>query len=74
MGWITDGFFEATEKYTGSGIGDDEYSFGVDGDRCLSWYNGSKKFGQKWKKGDVIGFAFDTNAKSFTVSVNGSHE
>ena len=45
MGWITDGFFEATEKYTGSGIGDDEYSFGVDGDRCLSWYNGSKKFG-----------------------------
>mmetsp|Transcript_96936 Transcript_96936/g.145212 ORF Transcript_96936/g.145212 Transcript_96936/m.145212 type:complete len:89 (+) Transcript_96936:1870-2136(+) len=24
--------------------------------------------------GDVIGFAFDTNTKTFTVSVNGSYE
>lgn len=45
MGWITDGFYQASENYTGSGVGDDAYSFGVDGDRVLSWYNGNKKFG-----------------------------
>jgi len=35
----------ATEDFTGSGIGDDAYSFGVDGQRVLSWYNGNRKFG-----------------------------
>ena len=41
MGWFTDGFFPAsTEKEIAEkGIGDDIYSFGVDGHRVLSWYN-----------------------------------
>ena len=54
------------------GIGDDAYSFAVDGDRALSWHNGSYKLGSKWNDKDVIGLAFDTKAKSFTVSVNGN--
>ena len=37
MGWITDGFMQATENYTGRGVGDDAYSFAVDGYRVLSW-------------------------------------
>ena len=64
----------ATEDYTGSGIGDDSYSFGVDGGRILSWHNANRKFGSEWKDGDVIGLAFDTKAKLFTVSVNGNYE
>lgn len=63
MGWITDGFYQASENYCGTGIGDDAYSFGVDGDRLNSWYDGSKEFGSEWKDGDIIGLAFDTNAK-----------
>ena len=45
MGWFTDGFFPATENNTNMGIGDDSYSFGVDGVRVLSFYKESKKFG-----------------------------
>ena len=33
----------------------------------------NKYFGSKWKNGDVIGFAFDTKAKLFSVSVNGDY-
>jgi len=33
MGWITDGFKAPTEAYSGSGVGDDDRSFGVDGHR-----------------------------------------
>ena len=66
----------ATEHFTRSRIrdGDDAYSFKVDGQRVLSWYDGNRKFGSRWKDGDVIGFAFDTKAKLFTVSVNGNYE
>ena len=64
----------ATEYFTGSGIGDDSYSFGVDGERVLSRHNGNRKFGSERKDGDVIGLAFDAKAKLFTVSVNGNYE
>ena len=64
----------ASEDFTGSGIGDDSYSFGVDGGRVLSWHNANRKFGSEWKDGDVIGLSFDTKAKLFTVSVNGNYE
>jgi len=40
----------------------------------LKWHDGPTKYGSEWKDGDVIGFAFDTNAKSFTSSVNGNYE
>ena len=46
MGWITDGFYQAADYYKGTGVRDDEYSFGVDGDKVKSWYNHkNKKFG-----------------------------
>ena len=72
MGWFTDGFFPATGNITNKGTGDDLYSLRVDGQRVLIWQNGNdgkKKFGSRWKNGDVIGLAFDTKAKQFTVSV-----
>ena len=46
MGWITDGFYPAKENIAQRGIGDDVYSFGVDGDRVKSWYDATRiKFG-----------------------------
>jgi len=46
MGWITDAFYQGTANNSGRGVGDDGFSFGVDGSRVLSWYNcGIKKFG-----------------------------
>ena len=46
MGWITDAFYYGTVNNSGRGVGDDGYSFGVDGSRVLSWYNSwIKKFG-----------------------------
>jgi hypothetical protein len=48
------------DKYTGHGVGDDKFSWGIDGDRLLKWHDGEHPFGgRQWKEGDVIGLACD---------------
>jgi hypothetical protein len=69
--------FEA-DGVNGDGVGDDRFSWAVDGGRQLSWHRGkSGDFGSKWSERDVIGFALDmrdAHATFLSVSVNGSFE
>jgi hypothetical protein len=37
MGWFTEGFLPPSEIAKGEGVGDDEYSFGIDGHRLRKW-------------------------------------
>jgi ankyrin repeat protein len=52
--------FEQCDEYSGDGLGDDQFSWGIDGHRLLKWHRGSSEFGgRQWQEGDVIGLACD---------------
>ena len=52
--------FEREDKHTGNGVGDDQCSWGIDGDRLVKWHDGESPFGgRQWQEGDVIGLACD---------------
>lgn len=57
-------------------MGDDRYSWAVDGTRLRKWSNGlSPAFGSEWAVGDVIGLKIDMRkqgAAVMSVSVNGN--
>ena len=57
LGWIDVNLFAPVDN--NHGVGDDELcSWGIDGDRCMFWCNGSHKLfpsKYKWQKGSVIG-------------------
>jgi nucleoredoxin len=72
FGVCTDGF-DARADSRGEGVGDDSFSFGVDGVRQCKWPGG--EFGSEWADGQVIGFAIDmskSDSGSIAVSVDGS--
>jgi hypothetical protein len=72
FGVCTDGFEPAVDP-GGRGVGDDSFSFAVDGVRQLRWPGDA--FGSEWADGHVIGFAIDMREKDrakMSVSVNGS--
>jgi hypothetical protein len=58
------------------GVGDDDHSWAVDGGRVMTWPQ--RRFGRKWKKGDVVGFlaAIDSAASTATIkcSLNGDYD
>lgn len=56
----------------GEGVGDDRHSWGYDGNRVLSWFSGSRGYGERWSTGDVIGFAADIDNKTLSFSRNGN--
>ena len=65
------------EVSDGAGVGDDDLSWGVDGDRGLKWHAGQDcLFGGRWRDGDVVGLACDLRAGSgggrILVSLNGN--
>jgi ankyrin repeat protein len=67
--------FEQRRCPQGQGVGDDQYSWAVDGDRSLKWHNGPTNYGSTWTVGDVIGFTIDMRSQAtavMSVSVNGS--
>ena len=66
--------FEAVRGSSGGGVGDDEYSWAVDGARQLRWHNGKSEYTCFWKEGDVVGMACDLDKRQVLVSVNGSFE
>jgi ankyrin repeat protein len=68
-GFCTDAFEQMLISGPSShGVGDDESSWGVDGDRLLKWHNGESSFGgRKWQDGDVIGLACDLRAESLLL-------
>ena len=72
FGVCTDGF-EAAADCNGNGVGDDSFSFAVDGTRQLKWPGGA--YGSKWAVGQVIGFVIDMSKEGcarMSVSVDGS--
>ncbi len=75
FGVRTEGF-EAREDTAGEVVGDDAWSWVVDGIRQLKWHEGNQgAHGSVWAVGDVIGFAVDmrtAGAAVMSVSVNGS--
>jgi hypothetical protein len=74
FGWATEGFESSTE-YTGTGVGDNAFSWGFDGVRVVKWGDGSSSaFGAAWQEGDVLGLACDMVNKTVSFSVNGSFE
>ena len=68
--------FESREDAGEEGVGDDAWSWAVDGVRQLKWHEGNKgAYGCKWSVGDVIGFSLNmrtAGAATLSVSVNGS--
>ena len=46
------------------GVGDDEHSWGFDGNRVCKWNNGATKYGKSWKSGDVLGCAIDLDGST----------
>jgi hypothetical protein len=68
--------FEGRERTMNKGVGDDSWSWAVDGSRQYKWHDCAKEsFGTTWATGDVIGFALDmrsVDAAALSVSVNGS--
>ena len=74
FGVCTDGF-EARVDSGGEGVGDDSFSFAVDGVRQRKWPG--EAFGSEWAVGQVIGFAVDMSqagCASMSVSVDGSFD
>ena len=74
FGVCTDGF-EARVDPGGEGVGDDSFSFAVDGVRQRKWPG--EAFGSEWAVGQVIGFAVDMSqagCASMSVSVDGSFD
>lgn len=58
---VTDSGFKITQEVSKDGVGDDTYSWAVDGPRGLKWHDGSHAFGEAgaWVVGMVIGIAID---------------
>jgi hypothetical protein len=74
FGFFTRGF-EPRRNPQGEGVGDDQYSWAVDGVRSLKWHNDSTDYGSKWAVGDIVGFSIDMRSQAtavMSVSVNGS--
>ncbi len=66
----------ARKGYSRKGVGDDDLSWGVDGDRALKWHEGSNEaFGGWWRAGDVVGLACDLRdgGRRMLVSLNGDY-
>eukprot|EP01124_Arcella_intermedia_P031565 TRINITY_DN7153_c0_g1_i1.p1 TRINITY_DN7153_c0_g1~~TRINITY_DN7153_c0_g1_i1.p1 ORF type:complete len:1682 (+),score=401.80 TRINITY_DN7153_c0_g1_i1:436-5046(+) len=71
IGW-TDLFFKANSK-AGFGVGDDKHSWAYDGNRLVLWHGEmyAKKWGIRWRTGDVIGCAADLDNRTLSFSHNG---
>eukprot|EP00927_Polykrikos_kofoidii_P070847 TRINITY_DN67225_c0_g1_i1.p1 TRINITY_DN67225_c0_g1~~TRINITY_DN67225_c0_g1_i1.p1 ORF type:complete len:1385 (-),score=187.98 TRINITY_DN67225_c0_g1_i1:225-3833(-) len=73
VGWAVQGF-EASEELSGDGVGDDEQSWGADGERQAKWHEGGDEpaeWPREWQIGDVIGCAADLDAGRLEFFLNG---
>ena len=85
FGWCDERYKVTTPN---DGVGDDAFSWGIDGDRrkkfhtprpdLRSVYNklffsrGGEDWGQSWKAGDIVGCMADLDAETLSFSLNGS--
>ena len=67
IGWAREGFRPGAEL----GVGDDEFSYAYDGDRCKLWHaSRHDDFGRAWEAGDVIGCYLDLDEGIILFTVN----
>jgi hypothetical protein len=67
--------FQHVQGISKKGVGDDDVSWAVDGDRKLKFHKGkTTKYRCEWKKDYVVGLACDLQAMKMLVSVNGSFD
>jgi hypothetical protein len=67
LGWVSQGF--TCDIVTGTGVGDDKFSWAYDGNRLKKWHNGSLAYStEKWKPGDVAGFSLDLDTEGGIMS------
>jgi len=73
VGWVTQ-HFESQDTHSGQGVGDDDHSWGADGQRHLSWHGQEQQescWPETWRDGDVVGCALDIDAGRMAFSHNG---
>ncbi|CAO3594534.1 unnamed protein product [Absidia cylindrospora] len=73
MGWIN--YQCQLDAEAGSGVGDDEYSYGYDGCRCKKWHGRHRmrktNYGKTWQVGDIITCALDLDRGEIKYYQNG---
>lgn len=78
FGCCTDGFEKKPADENCEGVGDDAWSWAVDGCRQLKWHVGEQgAFSSRWLNGDIIGFLLDMRiaaAAVMSINVNGSFD
>lgn len=70
VGWVDSSFGASTDE--GDGVGDHEHSWGFDGARQQKWNVDNHDYGQKWKKGDIVGCGVDLREGFIWFSLNGN--
>lgn len=71
IGWATRGFTPHARH--GDGVGDDDCSWGFDGNRVRKWAGGSgRSWGESWGEGDVIGIAANLHKGEIWFGRNGN--
>ncbi|EDV91344.1 E3 ubiquitin-protein ligase RNF123 isoform X2 [Drosophila grimshawi] len=54
-----------------SGVGDTSYSYGYDGSKQQVWHISTRKYGDKWQIGDIIGVTIDVDREIIEFYRNG---
>ncbi|ALC46914.1 CG6752 [Drosophila busckii] len=54
-----------------SGVGDTKCSYGYDGSKQQIWHISTKKYGDKWQIGDIIGVTIDVDRETIEYYRNG---
>jgi hypothetical protein len=55
----------------GNGVGDEAFSYSIDGHRCKKWHVSSDDYGMPWRVGDVVGAAIDLDEGQISYYLNG---
>eukprot|EP00592_Proboscia_alata_P021127 CAMPEP_0194403016 /NCGR_PEP_ID=MMETSP0176-20130528/1689_1 /TAXON_ID=216777 /ORGANISM="Proboscia alata, Strain PI-D3" /LENGTH=734 /DNA_ID=CAMNT_0039200657 /DNA_START=106 /DNA_END=2307 /DNA_ORIENTATION=- len=61
-----------SNKYSGLGVGDNNTSWGVDGNRSIRWHDGELPWPCSWEVGNIIGLAANIDKGMIAVSKDGN--
>ncbi|XP_017143160.1 E3 ubiquitin-protein ligase RNF123 [Drosophila miranda] len=67
MGWAS----STCQFNENSGVGDTKLSYGYDGSKQQIWHISTKKYGDKWQIGDIIGVTLDVDKELIEYYRNG---